>query len=51
MAMGHYLLGRPWEAGLGKLEKKADFRQKQLDAFLSSINAFDGFGKVLKQSL
>jgi len=49
--MSHYLLGRPWEAGLGKLEKLADFRQVKPDEFLSSIDALDVFGKVLKRSL
>jgi len=51
MAIGHYLLGRTWGVGLKKLEKKADFRQKQLDEFLSSIKTLDGFGKIFKRSL
>jgi len=51
MAMGHYLLGRPWGVGLGKLKKLANFRQVQLDEFRSSINALDIFKKVLKRSL
>ena len=49
--MGHYLLGRPWEVSLGKVKKQANFRQVKLNKFLSSIDALNGFGKVLKKSL
>ena len=51
MAMGHYLLGRPWGVGLGNLEKKANFGQVKLDEFLSSINNLDVSRKVLKSTL
>jgi len=48
MAMGHYLLGRPWAVGLGKLKKYANFRQVQLNECLSSINALNTIANLLK---
>jgi len=41
-------LGGLGKQALGKLEKLADFRQVKPDEFLSSIDALDVFGKVLK---
>ena len=51
MAMGHYLLGRPWGVGLGNLENQANFGQVQLDEFLSSIDNLDSSEKVLMRTL
>jgi len=51
MAMGHYLLGRPWGVGLGNLEKRGDFGQAQLNEFLFSINNLDSSRKVLMSTL